>query len=224
MTISRDAVEQGGAAAHVAGRERRVEHGAAIVGGPEPAGVFQAVHLGVQDGAAVLHAAVVAAADDAAIDDQHRADRNTPLGQPLPGFVDRDLQEGVHDIARGFRLWARGCHRGPSVSGRSSVRPRCAGCRTAGQHLELERAPPVVMGHEPDDVVRSRRRRVLLTTMVSRRCTQGDDRVDGGLDVAIDADSEVTVGVIRDHPIRLMHESGNLIAAAQLRRRCAYSR
>src|SRR5690606_18464962 len=82
-----DFVEEGCAAAHVAGGEGRVEGSAAVVAGGEPAGVFQAVHLGVQHHAAALLAAVVSPSDDFAVDYQDRPDGDAPLGESLPGFL-----------------------------------------------------------------------------------------------------------------------------------------
>src|SRR5690606_41866231 len=70
-------------------RSRRVQYRAAIVLRAKPAGIFQAVHLRVQHGTATLHAAVVAAADDLAVDDQHRSDRDAALGKTGSGFFDR---------------------------------------------------------------------------------------------------------------------------------------
>src|SRR5258706_10310966 len=51
-------VQQRCAAAHVAGRERRVEGRPLVVARSEPAGVFQAIHLGMQNRATLLHAPV----------------------------------------------------------------------------------------------------------------------------------------------------------------------
>src|ERR1043165_6081973 len=53
---ARDAVEQDRAAAHRARRERRVEDALAVHGGGAAAGVFEGVHLAVEDRAAALHA------------------------------------------------------------------------------------------------------------------------------------------------------------------------
>src|SRR5947199_9445076 len=52
-------VEQRRAAAHVAGREGRVEGGAAVFAGFQAPRVFDAVHLGVKDRALLLNAAIV---------------------------------------------------------------------------------------------------------------------------------------------------------------------
>ena len=63
------------------------------------AGVFQRVHFAVQDGAAILHAAVVATTDDLVAVHDHRADGDATFRQPLAGFLDR-----------GLKKWISGCH------------------------------------------------------------------------------------------------------------------
>ena len=50
----------------------------------------------MQDRAALLHAAIVPAADDFAVDHQHRADRDAALGETHAGFLDRHFHEFVH--------------------------------------------------------------------------------------------------------------------------------
>jgi hypothetical protein len=77
---ARDLVEQRSAAAHVAGRKRRVERAARVLARLEAARVLEGVHLRVQDGAAALHAAVVAAAYDLAVEHEHGADRDAAFG------------------------------------------------------------------------------------------------------------------------------------------------
>ena len=62
------------------------------------------------DGTAGLHAAVVAAADDAAFVHQHGADGNTALREALAGLLDGGLQKGVS--RHGGVYWppgGRGC-------------------------------------------------------------------------------------------------------------------
>lgn len=63
---ARDAVEEAGARAHVAGRERRVHGGAAVGARGQPARGLQGRRLAVVDGRAGLHAQVVAAAEEGA--------------------------------------------------------------------------------------------------------------------------------------------------------------
>ena len=91
-----DAIEQHGPAAHVAGRKGRIEHRPAIVACRQPTAVFQAIHLGMQDGTAALHPAVMPTADDLIIDHQHRTDGDAPFGEPQLRFFDGRLQEFVH--------------------------------------------------------------------------------------------------------------------------------
>src|SRR5262249_26024636 len=83
-------------AAHVAGREGGVQHGPLVIPRRQSAGVLDAVHLGVENGAPFLHAAIVAAPDDAAVDDQDGADRDPAFREALLGLVERGLQERVH--------------------------------------------------------------------------------------------------------------------------------
>ena len=75
-----DAVELDRTAAHRAGRKGRVDRATAVNGGGESAGIFEAIHLGVVDHAAILHAAVVSASDDLAVEHEHGADGNASLG------------------------------------------------------------------------------------------------------------------------------------------------
>ena len=89
-----DAVQESRAAAHVAGRERRVEGRAGVVARGEAPRVLEAVHLGVQDRAAALDAAIVAAADDPPVDHEHRADRDAALVATLHRFAHGGIEEG----------------------------------------------------------------------------------------------------------------------------------
>ena len=50
----------------------------------------------MQDGAALLYPAVMAAADDLAVMNQHRADGDTAFSQALAGFFDGSLKKGIH--------------------------------------------------------------------------------------------------------------------------------
>ncbi len=111
-----DVVQQHGARAHVAGRQRRIQRRSAVVGGAEAPGLLQAVHLGMQHGAALLDALVVAAADDRAVDDEHRPDRDAAGVEPGSRFGDRSLEEGV--VRRGQAM-ASSMRSNTSVSRRS---------------------------------------------------------------------------------------------------------
>ena len=91
-----NAVEQNGAAAHGAGRERGVERAAPIHRRRQPAGPLQGVHLRVQDHAARLLPAVVTPAEDAFCRDEDRADRDAAFLEALAGFVESGLHEGIH--------------------------------------------------------------------------------------------------------------------------------
>ena len=90
-----DAVEKDGAAAHGAGGEGGVDGAFPVDGGGLPACVFEAVHFGVVDGAAVLDAPVVASADDLAAMDEDGADGDAAFGAALAGFFDGCLEEGI---------------------------------------------------------------------------------------------------------------------------------
>jgi len=94
----RDAVQQNGAAAHGAWRQRRVEYARAIDAGRLASGVLQRIHLAVQDRAASLHAPVVAAADDAPGVNQHRADGDAAFAGAGLRFRDRRLHEFVGHV------------------------------------------------------------------------------------------------------------------------------
>ncbi|MDZ7735630.1 MAG: hypothetical protein U5P41_05660 [Gammaproteobacteria bacterium] len=54
----------------------------------------------MQDGAARLHAAIVATADDPVVVDQDRSDRNAALGEADAGFFNRGLHELIHAFLR----------------------------------------------------------------------------------------------------------------------------
>ena len=98
-------VEQGRPAAHVAGGEGRVEDAALVLGDSQAAGVFEAIHLGVEDGAAPLDASVVAAADDFAVEDEYRADGNSAFGQAELGFAERFIEERIGHSGSGVASW-----------------------------------------------------------------------------------------------------------------------
>ena len=93
---ARDAVQRDRAAAHRARRQGRVDHALAIHLRRVAPRVLERVHLAVQDRAALLHAAVVAAADDASLVHDHRTDRDAAFGEARLRFVDRGLEERIH--------------------------------------------------------------------------------------------------------------------------------
>src|SRR5512139_2808306 len=94
-----NAVQQDGAAAHRARRQGGVEHRLAVHAGGLAAGVLQRVHLGVQDRAAALHAAVVPAADDTPLVHDDRSDRDAALGLADACLFERGLEERVHQLS-----------------------------------------------------------------------------------------------------------------------------
>jgi hypothetical protein len=63
------------------------------------AGVFETVHFGVMDDAALLHALVVSAPNDFVIAHEDGADGNAAGGTTLAGFVDGSLKKRIHDAA-----------------------------------------------------------------------------------------------------------------------------
>src|SRR5258705_10348463 len=74
----RDAVEENAPAAHRARGERRVDRAFAVDAGGLAARVLERGHLPVEDRAALLHATVVAAAEDPSPVHGHRADGEPP--------------------------------------------------------------------------------------------------------------------------------------------------
>ncbi len=99
-----DFVEEDGAAAHGTGGKGGVEDALGVDAGGEAAGVFEAIHLGMVDDAAVLDALVVAAADDAALVDEDGADGDAAGGEALAGFFDGGVEKGVAFRHRERRL------------------------------------------------------------------------------------------------------------------------
>lgn len=91
-----DFVKERGAAAHGAGRKCGVEDAARVDGSFLASGVFETVHLGVVDDAAVLDALVVAAANDFAVEDEDGADGDAAGGEAFFGFIDGGLEKWVH--------------------------------------------------------------------------------------------------------------------------------
>lgn len=95
-----DSVQQDCATAHVARRQGGIEHRTPIVRCGAPARLLDAVHLGMQDRAALLYPTIVAAADDLPIDDEHRADGNATFGQPELGLCNRGFKKRIaHRLA-----------------------------------------------------------------------------------------------------------------------------
>ena len=73
-------VQQNGAATHVAGRERGVQGGTAIVSRGKPPSILKTIHFGVQHRVQLLNSLVVSLANNAAINNEHRANRNSAAG------------------------------------------------------------------------------------------------------------------------------------------------
>src|SRR5690606_39817354 len=55
----------------------------------QPPAAFEAVHFGVQNGAAALHSAIVPATDNLVVNHEHGPDGDASLGKPAPRFVNR---------------------------------------------------------------------------------------------------------------------------------------
>src|SRR5918999_892011 len=106
---ARDPVEENGAGAHRARRERRIDRALPVHDGRLAPRRLERVHLAVQHGAATLHAAVVPAPADAAVVHEHRADRDASLAQTALGFGDRGAHELVSHVA-GLRHGADSRH------------------------------------------------------------------------------------------------------------------
>src|SRR2546426_944222 len=100
-------VQENGAAAHGARRQRGVQHAFAIDGSRLAAGVLERVHFPVEDHAPALHATVVTATDDPPLVHEHGADRNTSFARAEPGFVDGRLHEFLRHTFRSQELGGR---------------------------------------------------------------------------------------------------------------------
>jgi hypothetical protein len=61
-------------------------------------GVFEGVHFSVQDGAAALHPAVVAATDDSPVVNEDGADRDSSLSEPCLGLFDGRRHEWIRRV------------------------------------------------------------------------------------------------------------------------------
>src|SRR5712691_11385972 len=92
---ARDAVEENRAAAHRARRKRRVQDRVAIHGRRMSSRILEGVHLPVQDGAPLLHTAIVTSAEHPAAVHDHRSDRDAALPPSLLGLLDRRPHECV---------------------------------------------------------------------------------------------------------------------------------
>ncbi len=90
-----DLVEESRAAAHGTGREGGIKDALGVNAGGKAAGVFQAIHLGMVDDAAVLDALIVAAADDLTLVNEDGPDRDAAGGEALAGFLDGGGEKGV---------------------------------------------------------------------------------------------------------------------------------
>jgi hypothetical protein len=91
-----DFVEQSCAAAHGTGGEGGIQGATLINGGFQAAGIFQAVHFRMMDDAGVLHALIVPASDDLAIEDEDGADGDATGGETFFGFFEGGFKKCVH--------------------------------------------------------------------------------------------------------------------------------
>lgn len=94
-----NSVKESGTAAHGAGGEGGVEGALAIDAGGLASRIFQAVHLGVMNNAAVLDSLVVAAPDDFTLVNEDGTDGDTAGGESFAGFINGGEEEGIlgHD-------------------------------------------------------------------------------------------------------------------------------
>jgi hypothetical protein len=120
----RDPVKQDGAAAHVARRQRRIQRRAPVVCCSEPPRVLEAIHLGVEHGAAFLHPLVVAASGDPAIEYEDGADRYPAGLETLACLFDSRVEKFIH-CCRPDPLARRRCPSRRSFGTRSSHGRRC---------------------------------------------------------------------------------------------------
>jgi hypothetical protein len=79
---------------HIARRQGGVDRLPVHAGGLA-AGILERVHLAVEDRPPLLDAAVVAAAEDPPLVDEHRADGNAAFGEASLRLLDRRAQELV---------------------------------------------------------------------------------------------------------------------------------
>jgi hypothetical protein len=86
---TRHSVEQDRSRTHRAWRERRVERALAVDGRGAASSILQRIHLTVQDDTSVLHASIVAAADNLVAEDDHRPNWNPALGLTPASFLNR---------------------------------------------------------------------------------------------------------------------------------------
>ncbi len=83
------------ACAQVTGHQRGIEDGTLVIA--DSPGVAKAVNFGMGHGVALLYAAVVAAANDFALLDQHRSNGDAALGKTQPGFFNSSEHEFIHN-------------------------------------------------------------------------------------------------------------------------------
>src|ERR1043166_7382623 len=93
---ARDLVEQSSAAAHRTRRQSRIKRATAVGGCLLPACVFEAIHLGVMNDAAVLDTLIVAAPKDLAIAHEHRTDGYAARRQSFSRLLDRRFEKRIH--------------------------------------------------------------------------------------------------------------------------------
>jgi hypothetical protein len=67
-----------------------------VNGSGEAAGVFEAIHLGVMNHAAVLDALVVAASDDFSLAHEDGADGYSARREAFPGFRNSRFEKCIH--------------------------------------------------------------------------------------------------------------------------------
>ena len=92
---ARNSIKQDRAGTHRTWRQCRVNGAVSIYARAQPAGIFQGVHLAVQDDTAFLHTAIVAASDNFSVVDQDRADRNASFVSAQHGFFVRGPQKFI---------------------------------------------------------------------------------------------------------------------------------
>jgi len=86
-------VEKNGAAAHGTGRKRGVKHAFTVNRRRLASGIFQGVHVTMQDGTAFLHATSVSSAKDSSLVNHYGSNGNTAFTQTQPCFFDGCFDE-----------------------------------------------------------------------------------------------------------------------------------
>ena len=148
----RDAVEENRAAAHRARRERRVDRALAVDAGRLAAGVLERVHLAVQDRAALLHAAVVAAAEDRARGARAPSrwgcrPRRSPARLPRSRPAGTRPSSGLDGVLPGVA--GRGCGRRRPGRRESCASRRASTCRVKTYSVTTFAFPPWVSRDRP---------------------------------------------------------------------------